>query len=50
MKTKLLIIFSLVFAAEAQASSATWNLNPTSGNWNTATNWTPNSQAVWLAP
>jgi autotransporter-associated beta strand protein len=23
------------------AGSATWNLNPTSGNWNTAANWTP---------
>ena len=22
------------------ASSATWNLNPTSGEWNTAANWT----------
>jgi len=25
----------------AHAGSATWNLNPTSGDWNTATNWTP---------
>ncbi len=25
----------------AQAGSATWDLNPTSGDWNTATNWTP---------
>ena len=25
----------------AQAGSATWNLNPTSGDWNTAGNWTP---------
>ena len=24
-----------------QAGSATWNLNPTSGDWNTAANWTP---------
>src|SRR5689334_92643 len=23
------------------AGSATWNLNPTSSNWNTAANWTP---------
>jgi hypothetical protein len=23
------------------AGSATWNLNPTSGEWNTAANWTP---------
>ena len=27
----------------ARAGSATWNLNPTSGAWNTATNWTPNT-------
>jgi autotransporter-associated beta strand protein len=25
----------------AQAGSATWNLNPASGDWNTAANWTP---------
>jgi len=25
----------------AQAGSATWNLNPTSGDWNTDANWTP---------
>jgi hypothetical protein len=25
----------------SQAGSATWNLNPTSGDWNTAANWTP---------
>jgi len=28
-------------ASSAFAGSATWNLNPTSGDWNTATNWTP---------
>jgi autotransporter-associated beta strand protein len=33
----------LVFAANAQAGSATWNLNPGSGDWNTAANWTPNT-------
>jgi len=27
--------------ARTQAGSATWNLNPTSGDWNTAANWTP---------
>jgi autotransporter-associated beta strand protein len=34
---------SLIFlvSAVAYADSAQWNLNPTSGNWNTATNWTP---------
>ncbi|MGH8092849.1 MAG: beta strand repeat-containing protein [Chthoniobacterales bacterium] len=33
----------LLFVANqpARAGSATWNLNPTSGDWNTATNWTP---------
>lgn len=35
---------ALVLMASLQTSqggSATWNLNPTSGDWNTATNWTP---------
>lgn len=34
---------SLVFvlSALAYADSAQWNLNPTSGDWNTAANWTP---------
>jgi autotransporter-associated beta strand protein len=43
MKTKLLIILSLIFALDAEAGSATWNLNPTNGDWNTATNWMPNT-------
>src|SRR5215471_6161810 len=34
----LLLLFS---AATAQAGSATWNAAPTSGDWNTAANWTP---------
>jgi autotransporter-associated beta strand protein len=35
--------FSLIFlvSAVAYADSAQWNLNPASGDWNTATNWTP---------
>ena len=35
--------FSLIFlvSAVAYAGSAQWNLNPTSGDWNTAANWTP---------
>ena len=41
MKTKPLIILSLGFVMNAQAGSATWNLNPTSEDWNTAANWTP---------
>jgi autotransporter-associated beta strand protein len=31
----------LLFPALAYADSAQWNLNPTSGDWNTADNWTP---------
>ena len=32
----------LLFGIRAsQADSATWNLNPTNGDWNTAANWTP---------
>jgi autotransporter-associated beta strand protein len=35
-------LFSLLLAAAtAFGGSATWNLNPTSGDWNTAANWTP---------
>jgi autotransporter-associated beta strand protein len=36
-----LYFFSYLIAAHSFAGSATWNLNPTSGDWNTATNWTP---------
>ncbi len=31
----------LIPNAPAHAGSATWNLNPTNGDWNTATNWNP---------
>ncbi len=41
MKTKLLIVLSLAFAIDGQAGSATWKTNPGSSDWNTATNWTP---------
>src|SRR5262245_11723288 len=46
MKSLLLIcgaVLVLSFGAlwGAYAGSATWNLNPTSGDWNTAANWTP---------
>ena len=38
----LLSALVLLFSFQAsRAGSATWNLNPTSGDWNTATNWTP---------
>jgi autotransporter-associated beta strand protein len=38
---KLSPIALLFLAGTAFAGSATWNLNPTNGSWNTATNWTP---------
>jgi len=34
-------LLMLVTGATAAAGSATWNLNPTSGDWNIAANWTP---------
>jgi hypothetical protein len=42
MKTKLVVCLTLTFAfiLAAYAGSATWNLNPATGDWNTATNWT----------
>src|SRR6266567_4439479 len=36
--TTLSLFLSL---ATAHAGSATWSSNPTSGDWNTAANWTP---------
>ena len=49
MKTSKKLIFSacllapilLLSAQASHAASATWNLNPGSGDWQTATNWTP---------
>jgi autotransporter-associated beta strand protein len=43
MKTKLLIILGFTLVAHAYAGSATWNLNPTSSDWNDPLNWTPNT-------
>src|SRR3954470_19181205 len=37
----LISAFALVAPHLVYAGSATWNLNPTSGDWNTAANWTP---------
>src|SRR5439155_25305608 len=37
----VLLLFLLSAGGTAFAGSATWNLSPTSGNWETATNWTP---------
>jgi len=35
------VIVLLLSLQTTQAGSATWNLNPASGDWNTAANWTP---------
>jgi len=37
----LTAFFFCLLVTPAVAGSATWNLNPTSGEWNTAANWTP---------
>ena len=37
----MVLTFSLGALNAVCAGSATWNLNPTSGDWNTAANWTP---------
>ena len=39
----LIFVILLLCFQNAQAGSATWNLNPTSGDWNTAANWMPNT-------
>lgn len=42
--TSLLFGVILLFAAKSgYAGNATWNNNPANGDWNTATNWTPNT-------
>ncbi len=41
MKTRLLLTLSLALTLQAYAGSATWNLNPASNDWSSATNWTP---------
>jgi autotransporter-associated beta strand protein len=38
LTTAVAVLLSL---QSTRAGSATWNLNPTSNNWNTAANWTP---------
>jgi autotransporter-associated beta strand protein len=43
MKTKLLVMLSLSLVIKVYADSASWNLDPTSGDWSTALNWTPNT-------
>jgi autotransporter-associated beta strand protein len=41
LQTILAVAISLFTPMIAHAGSATWDLNPTSGDWNTASNWTP---------
>jgi autotransporter-associated beta strand protein len=41
LPTILAVVISLLAPIVAHAGSATWDLNPTSGDWNTAANWTP---------
>ncbi len=48
VRTPLCVVVStamILFSAQGTsfAASATWRLNPTSGDWNTAENWTPNT-------
>ncbi len=37
------LLLGLVSSQMSRGGSATWNLNPTNGDWNTAENWTPNT-------
>lgn len=43
IKTKLIVFLILTssFLLDSYAGSATWNLNPATAEWDTATNWTP---------
>src|SRR6266480_5254899 len=41
LQTILAVAISVLVPVVAHASSATWDLNPGSGDWNTAANWTP---------
>jgi autotransporter-associated beta strand protein len=41
LQTILIVAVSILAPMVAHAGSATWDLNPTSGDWNTAANWTP---------
>ena len=41
LQTILAVAISILAPMVAHADSATWDLNPTSGDWNTAANWTP---------
>ena len=39
----LALLLIMIVQHKLIAGSATWNLNPTSNDWNTAANWTPES-------
>src|SRR5437868_3490164 len=39
----IILTLSLGMRNAASADSATWKLNPTNGDWNTAANWTPHT-------
>jgi autotransporter-associated beta strand protein len=41
LRTILAVAFAILTPIVAHAGSATWGLNPGSGDWNTAANWTP---------
>jgi autotransporter-associated beta strand protein len=41
LRTILAVAISILTPMVAHAGSATWGLNPGSGDWNTAANWTP---------
>jgi autotransporter-associated beta strand protein len=41
LKKLLLILIFCILSRPIFAGSATWDLNPVSGDWNTAANWTP---------
>ena len=41
LQTILAVAISILAPMVAHAGSATWDLNPASGDWNTAANWTP---------
>ena len=41
VQTILAVALSISILTIGYAGSATWDLNPTSGDWNTAANWTP---------
>ena len=43
LSAAMVLTLSLGSLTAAYADSATWNLNPISGDWNTAANWTPNT-------